>query len=101
METIVVKYIECDTNIILDPTKIEAKTTTFRVYNETKFDELKMAACLFFKKIDQSFSLKDEYFNNLSAVAITIQEFYKQDYEPLNEERLAIVYLVSSSLRTT
>ena len=72
IETIQVKYIECDPDLIQDLTNVEAKTATFRVYQDTKFEDIKKAACLYYKKIDQSFTLTDEYFNNLSAVAISI-----------------------------
>ena len=52
IETIQVKYVDCDPNLILDLMNFEAKTATFRVYNDTKFEDLKKAACLFYKKID-------------------------------------------------
>ena len=52
IETIQVKYIDCDPNLILDLMNVEARTATFRVYNDTKFEDVKKATCLFYKKID-------------------------------------------------
>jgi hypothetical protein len=67
-----VKYIDWDPNLIQNLTNVQAKTATFRVYIDTKFEELKRAACLYYKKIDQSFTLTDEYFNNISALGVSI-----------------------------
>jgi hypothetical protein len=69
---------------------------TFRVYDRTKFSELKKAACAFWDVNDQAYVLTDEYFNNLSTVHDSVLEFFRYSHEPANADRLAIVYLVET-----
>jgi hypothetical protein len=65
------------------------------------FIDLKQAACLMWKKIEQSYELTDEYFCNLVTVQATIQEYYKSSYVPLNDDRVAVVYLFVANLKQT
>ena len=46
---------------------MQAFTATFRIYRNTKFADLKQAACRFWGKLEQSFELTDEYYNNLDT----------------------------------
>jgi hypothetical protein len=45
--------------------------------------------------------MSDEYFNNLAAVECTIQEFFQQGYQPLNEDQIAVVYLFTTNQKKT
>lgn len=69
---------------------------TFRIYPKTLFQEVKLAACEFWKKLEQKYILTDEYFNNLSSFDESIMNFFKS-YTPLNPQNEAIVYLVASN----
>ena len=71
---------------------------TFKVYQNTTFDEIKNAACEFwgFEKRSDMWILTDEYFNNLSTYKDTVQNFYGEasGYQPLNENCEAAVFLL-------
>ena len=49
---------------------------TFRVYERTKFEDLKKAACTFWHLKDQAYILTDECFNNLAPVQETVLMFF-------------------------
>ena len=59
---------------------------------------MKQAVCRFWGKLEQSYELTDEYYNNLDTFQGTICQFYEGSYSPLNSENLAIVYLYKSNL---
>lgn len=71
---------------------------TFKVYQNTTFDEIKNAACEFwgFEKYQDLWILTDEYFNNLSTYKDTVQNFYSEasGYQPLNSNVEAAVFLL-------
>jgi len=70
---------------------------TFRIYPQTRFGEIKKAACEFWNnKIEQGYILTDEYFNNLSSYTDTVMAFFKT-YQPLNSQNDAVVYLISAN----
>ena len=51
---------------------------TFKIYSDTNFDALKVAACKYWR-IDRNvehFILTDEYFNNLSTFKDSIMHFF-------------------------
>lgn len=98
MESVLVKHLNFDPSHITDFADMPAYTMTFRVYRATKFADLKQAACKFWNKLEQSYELTDEYFNNLDTFQGTICDFYAGSYSPLNERNLAIVYLYKSNL---
>lgn len=54
VEAVQVKLL-IDPNHIEDFGNIQSQTIVFRVYSETRFSELKSAACSVWKKIEQSF----------------------------------------------
>ena len=97
VESVQVKLLNFDPSHQTDFADMQAFTATFRIYKNTKFADLKQAACRFWKKLDQSFELTDEYYNNLDTFQGTICDFYGGSYSPLNEENLAIVYLYESN----
>ena len=47
---------------------------TFKVYQRTNFDEIKLAACRFwgFENFAEQWVITDEYFNNLSTYKDTV-----------------------------
>ena len=47
---------------------------TFKVYQRTNFDEIKLAACRFwgFESFSEQWTVTDEYFNNLSTYKDTV-----------------------------
>lgn len=94
----IVKQLNFDPTNITDFSDIPAFTATFRIYRNTKFADLKQAACSFWKQLEQSYELTDEYFNNLDTFQGTICHFYEGSYMPLNQDNLAIVYLYKSNL---
>lgn len=98
VESVLVKYLNFDPSHITDFTNIPAFTQTFRIYRNTKFSELKTAACRFWGRLEQQYELTDEYFNNLDTFQGTVSDFYAGSYSPLNQENLAIVYLYKSNL---
>ena len=99
VEAVLVKLLNFDPSHITDFSDIPAFTQTFRVYRNTKFAELKQAACKFWGKLEQTYELTDEYFNNLDTFQGTICDFYGGYYSPLNQENLAIVYFYKSNLQ--
>lgn len=84
VESVLVKHLNFDPSHITDFSDIPAFTQTFRVYRNTKFADLKQAACKFWEKLEQSYELTDEYFNNLDTFQGTICDFYAGSYAPLN-----------------
>ena len=98
VEAVWVKLIQGDPNHIQDWIEIQSFSATFKIYGGTRFSELKTAACLFWKfQNDQTYELTDEYFNNLMTYHGTICDFFRGSYEPLNQEKHAIVYLYQSN----
>mmetsp|Transcript_5847 Transcript_5847/g.9391 ORF Transcript_5847/g.9391 Transcript_5847/m.9391 type:complete len:134 (-) Transcript_5847:2079-2480(-) len=51
---------------------------TFKIYQQTMFDEVKLSACEFWdlSHANEDFILTDEYFNNLASYKDTIQNFF-------------------------
>ena len=92
------KHLNFDPSHQTDFSDMQAFTATFRIYRNTKFADLKQAACRFWGKLEQSYELTDEYYNNLDTFQGTICHFYEGSYSPLNTENLAIVYLYKSNL---
>lgn len=73
---------------------------TFKIYQQTMFDELKLAACEFWGFGDpDEFILTDEYFNNLLTFKDTVQHFYAEGsgYQPLNSKCNACVFLIKKN----
>ena len=93
-----VKHLNFDPSHTQELTDMPAFASTFRIYRNTKFADLKSAACKFWDKLEQEFELTDEYFNNLDTFQGTICDFYAGSYSPLNTEGLAVVYLYKSNL---
>ena len=52
VESVMVKYLLFDPSHITDFSDISSFTTTFRVYRNTKFADLKQAACSFWEKLE-------------------------------------------------
>lgn len=52
--------------------------SSFKIYSDTSFDTLRIAACKFWKieNAMDHFILTDEYFNNLASYKDTIQHFF-------------------------
>ena len=98
VDSVQVKHLNFDPSHQSDFSEMQAFTATFRIYRNTKFADLKQAACRFWGKLEQSFELTDEYYNNLDTFQGTICHFYEGSYSPLNTENLAIVYLYKSNL---
>ena len=70
---------------------------TFKLYQNTTFDDLKFAACQFWNAKDlDTWVLTDEYFNLLSTYKDTIQNFFEESagYQPLNSQVHACVFLM-------
>lgn len=71
---------------------------TFKIYQSTTFDEIKMAACEFwgFQNFSEMWILTDEYFNNLSTYKDSVQNFFgeQQGYETMNRDKEACVFLL-------
>ena len=63
------------------------------------FNEIKKAACEFWNKIEQKYSLTDEYFNNLVSYNDTVMNFFKT-YAALNPNQDAVVYLVKANQKS-
>ena len=101
VESVLVKHLNFDPSHITDFSDIPAFTQTFRIYRNTKFQELKNAACKFWDKLEQEFEMTDEYFNNLDTFQGTVCDFYAGSYTPLNQDNMAIVYLYKSNLQQT
>ena len=97
VEAVWVKLIQGETDHIQDYLEIQSFDATFKIYGSTRFNELKSAACRFWNKIDQTYEMTDEYFNNLMTYQGTICDFYRGAYVPLNKDRHAIVYLFESN----
>lgn len=76
---------------------------TFKVFQKTSFDEIKMAACKFwgFENFPEQWIVTDEYFNNLSTYKDTVQMFFtKQNgYQPLNPNLEASVFFLRKNTR--
>ena len=74
---------------------------TFKIYKDTKFDNLKRAACAFWGVEDflDSYMLTDEYFNNLSTFTETVQSFFSEngDYEVINRGKFACLFLLKKN----
>lgn len=62
-----VKHLNFDPSHTQELTDMPAFASTFRIYRNTKFADLKSAACKFWDKLEQEFELTDEYFNNLDT----------------------------------
>ena len=77
IDAVCVKKLSSDTSLSVEASRLNTFFNTFRVYNRTKFSELKKAACLFWGLKDQAYILTDEYFNNLSPIHDTILDFFK------------------------
>lgn len=75
-----------------------AALSTFRVYPGTKFSDIKKAACAFWGKLEQRFSITDESLNCLEAYQDTLLSFFELS-QPLNSHCEAVVYLVQTSPR--
>lgn len=56
---------------------------------------------MMWRKIEQSYKLTDEYFCNLIPVQLTIQDYYRTIYLPLNSDHVAVVYLFIANLKNT
>lgn len=54
-----------------------AALSTFRVYPGTKFPDIKKAACAFWDKLEQRYSITDESMNCLEAYQDTILSFFE------------------------
>lgn len=71
---------------------------TFKLYSNTTFDDIKLAACLFWGKEKEAdeYVLTDEYLNILSTYKDTVQNFFDEGtgYKPLNSEVYACVFLM-------
>jgi hypothetical protein len=74
---------------------------TFKVFSNTKFVDLKMAACNFWQFMShEKFILTDEYFNNLAAYDQSVQSFFADpNFQPLNSDRFACVFLIRKNDR--
>ncbi|CDW75034.1 UNKNOWN [Stylonychia lemnae] len=72
---------------------------TFRIYPSTMFSEIKKAACEFWNKIEQKYSLTDEYYNNLVTYNDSVMNFFK-NYNALNPSQDAVVYLVKANQKS-
>ena len=63
---------------------------TFKIYSNTTFEDVKMAACKFWRLKDQEskYILTDERFNNLATYRDTVMNFFAQynGYEPMNQD---------------
>lgn len=61
--------------------------TSFKLYNDTTFDTLKIAACKYWEiSSPDDYVITDEYFNVLSTYKDTVQNFFEEQagYKPLN-----------------
>ena len=78
---------------------------TFKIYQNTTFDDIKLAACEYWRcKNQEKMILTDEYFNNLAVYKDTVQNFFSAQaaYQPLNPDVEAAVFLVIKNTdRTT
>ncbi len=97
IDAVCVKKLSGDASLSVEATRLNTFFNTFRVYDRTKFSELKKAACSFWGLKDQAYILTDEYFNNLAPVHDTVVDFFKFSCLPFNQENLAIVYLIEAN----
>jgi len=70
---------------------------TFKIYQDTTFDDIKQAACEYWScKNQEKMILTDEYFNNLAVYKDTVQNFFSAEaaYQPLNPDVEACVFLI-------
>ena len=67
VDSVLVKHLQSDPSQITDFASLTAHTQTFRIYRNTKFAEIRQAACHYWKKLQQDYELTDEYFNNLDT----------------------------------
>ena len=88
----------------------QSYVSTFKIYPNTTFDDIKKSACKFWRKRFEKFDdgddddadgliITDEYFNNLSTFKDTIQNFYEEanGYQPLNPNCEACVFLIKKN----
>lgn len=74
---------------------------TFKLYQDTTFDDIKLAACTYwgYQKQADDYVLTDEYFNVLSTYKDTVQNFFEDaaGYKPLNSDVLACAFLIKKN----
>ena len=72
-------------------------TCSFKIYQETTFDNIKSAACNFWQISNpDDYVITDEYFNVMSTYKDTVCNFFDETagYKPLNENVFASVFLM-------
>ena len=75
-----------------------AALSTFRVYPGTRFPDVKRAACAFWQKLEQRYTIADERLNCLEAYQDSVLSFFELA-QPLNANGEAVVYLMQTSPR--